>query len=265
MEKEIIHTFVVLAYKESEYLEDCVKSVLNQSYKSHVVLATTTDNKYIRDIAKRYSIEVIVGNHTNIGGDFDFAKNCVDSELVTIAHQDDLYDYDYAKTVIDEYKKHSDASIIFTNYYEIKANDKVYKNTNLKIKRILLSPLKMKRLSGFKFVKRLTLRFGNAICCPAVTFVNKNCPDKVFEADYKANIDWVAWEKLSKNTGKFIYNNKCLMGHRISLDSTTTDIINQGIRTNEDYELLCKFWPKRLARFINKFYRKAERSNKIKK
>ena len=51
------------------------------------------------------------------------------------------------------------------------------------------------------------------------------------------------------------------MGHRISTESTTTDIINQGIRTNEDYEMLCKFWPKIIARLINKQYKKAEISN----
>jgi len=46
------HTFVVLAYKESQYLEECIMSVINQKYKSEVVIATTTDNKYIRNIAK---------------------------------------------------------------------------------------------------------------------------------------------------------------------------------------------------------------------
>ena len=73
--KEAIHTFVVLAYKESEYLEECIKSVTNQKYKSKVVIATTTNNKYIRDLSEKYKLDVVVGNHTNIGGDFDFAKN----------------------------------------------------------------------------------------------------------------------------------------------------------------------------------------------
>ena len=46
MEKSI-HTFVVLAYKESKYLENCIKSVLNQKYKSNVIISTSTPNKYI--------------------------------------------------------------------------------------------------------------------------------------------------------------------------------------------------------------------------
>ena len=261
----MIHTFVILAYKESEYLESCINSVINQSVKSKIVIATTTDNKFIRKMASKYKIDVIVGNHTNIGGDFDFAVNCGKTDLVTVAHQDDLYDNKYAEIVIDEYNKNKKASIIFTDYYEIRNNEKVYKNRNLKIKRILLSPLKLKKLSGFKFIKRLVLRFGNSICCPAVTFVKRNCPKKIFLCELTCDVDWYAWEKLSKLKGKFIFNKQCLMGHRISLESTTTDIINQGIRTKEDYQILCKFWPKWIAKKINKFYKNAEKSNQISK
>lgn len=260
-----IHTFVVLAYKESKYLEDCIKSVLNQSYKSKVVIATTTDNKFIRNLAKKYNLEVIVGEHTNIGGDFDFAVQCGKTKLVTVAHQDDLYDYNYSKEVVSQYTKYNDASIIFTDYYEIRKNEKVYSNTNLKIKRILLLPLKLKFLSKFKFIKRLILRFGNSICCPAVTFVKSNCPKKIFVSDYKCDVDWFAWEKLSKLNGRFIYIKCKLMGHRISEETTTTDIINSGIRTKEDFEIYCKFWPKWFAKIINKLYKNSEKSNVIKK
>ena len=115
---DALHTFVILAYKESIYLEECIKSVINQSYNSEVVIATTTDNKYIRDLAQKYKLEVVVGKHTNIGGDFDFAVSCGKTALVTVAHQDDLYDYEYAKTIVDEYLKYADSTIIFTDYYK---------------------------------------------------------------------------------------------------------------------------------------------------
>lgn len=264
MDTNKIHSFVVLAYKESPYLEDCIKSVLNQSIKSNVIIATTTDNKYIRNIAKKYSLEVIVGKHTTIGGDFDFARTAVDSELVTIAHQDDIYDYTYAENVIDQYKKHKNAIIIFSDYYEIRNENKVYSNKNLKIKRLLLFPIRISILSGLKIFKRLIISFGCSICCPAVTFVNKNCPKEVFTSNFKSNCDWYAWEKLSKRKGNFIFIPKKLMGHRIDESSTTTDIINEGIRTKEDFEMLKKFWPSKIAIIINKYYKNAEKSNNIK-
>lgn len=257
-----MHTFVVLAYKESKYLEECVKSVLNQSLKTNVVIATSTPNDYIYKIAKKYNLDVIVNDGPKgIGYDFDFAVNCVDTELVTVAHQDDVYDYDYAKSVVDVYKKNKSSIIIFTDYYEIKNNGKVLSNKNLKIKRVLLSPLRLKFWNSLKIVKRMVLAFGCSICCPAVTFVKKNVDDVIFACDLKCDVDWNAWEKLSKKKGKFSFIHNKLMGHRVHDDSTTTEIIKDNIRTSEDYEILCRFWPKFIAKFINKFYKKSEDSN----
>ena len=86
------HTFVVLAYKESKFLEDCIKSVLNQTVETNVVIATSTPNDYIKKLAKKYSLKVIVNKGKNgIGPDFDFALHATKSELITIAHQDDIY------------------------------------------------------------------------------------------------------------------------------------------------------------------------------
>ncbi len=261
-----LHTFVVLAYKESDKLEECIKSVLNQSKKTNVVIATSTPNKHIDKLAKKYKLEIKKNPNPGkgIGYDFDFASNCVDSELITIAHQDDIYEKEYAEKVIEMYKKFPKATIIFTDYYEIKENKKEYTNTNLKIKRILLFPLRFNRISKFKFIKRSALRFGTAIGCPAVTFVTKNVPEDKFKCELKSNVDWYAWEKLSKLKGNFIYIKEKLMGHRISEETTTTAIINDGIRTKEDLIMFKKFWPTPIAKLINKFYSLAEKNNSSK-
>ena len=261
---KILHTFVVLAYKESPYLEECLKSVSNQEYKSKVIIATTTDNEYIRNLAKKYKVDVVVGKHNNIGGDFDFAVQTGKTELVTVAHQDDVYNANYSKRMVDLYLKYPDANILFSDYYEIRKKEKVSNNTNLKIKRIMLFPLRCHNISKLKFVKRWGIRFGNAICCPAVTFVVKNCPKEIFTSDYQCNVDWFAWEKLSKLKGRFIYEKKVLMGHRISLESTTTDIIRNGIRTKEDYSIYCKFWSKGIAKLFTRAYMNSEKSNQLK-
>ena len=262
MDRKQLHTFVVLAYKESPYLEACIKSVL-QNQSSQIMIATTTDNKFIRNLAKKYDIKVITGKHTNIGGDFDFAVNTANTPLVTVAHQDDIYEKNFVKQVINQYQSHPDATIIFTDYFEIRNNKRIYRNTNLKIKRILLLPLALKNVAKSQFLKRSALRFGNAICCPSVTFVKPNCPKKIFYSKLKCNIDWQGWERLSKRKGKFIYIPRPLMGHRISEMSTTTDIINQGIRTKEDFELFQLFWPKFIARILTKAYKQSEKSNTL--
>ena len=258
-----LHTFVILAYKESPYLEECLNSILSQNQKSSVIIATTTPNSFIKNLAKKYHIQVVEGAHTTIGGDFDFAIHSGNTPLVTIAHQDDIYEKNYLEKIIEAYQKHPNSSIIFTDYFEIRGKKRIYKNALLKIKHLLLIPIRIKKSLKHRHFKRHILRFGNSICCPAVTFVVKNCPKDIFKSDFKCNCDWYAWEKLSKHQGAFTYIHQPLMGHRISEDSTTTDIINQGIRTKEDYKIFKRFWPTPIAKALTKFYQKSEKSNKL--
>ena len=263
--KNNIHTFVVLAYKNSKYLEDCIKSVLNQEVKTNVLIATSTPNDHITKIAKKYDLEIKVNNNKKgIGYDFDFAVNAADTKLVTVAHQDDIYDKNYSKEIIDAYNKQNKSIIIFPHYYEIRNDINTYKNLNLNIKKVLLFLLNFHKISNRKFIKKSALRFGDAISCPAVTFVKDNVPKEIFSSDLKCNIDWYAWEKLSKLDGYFYYINKPLMGHRIYGESTTSEIINDNKRTIEDYEILCKFWPKLIAKIIAKLYSNSEKSNNVK-
>ena len=260
-----MHTYVVLAYKESSYLEECIKSVLNQKYPSKVVIATSTPNDYIQNMADKYSLEVMINPNPGkgIGYDFDFAVSCGKTKLTTVAHQDDIYDYDYSDKIVKAYQKYPDSLIVFSDYYEIRDTGKVHSNTNLKIKRILLLPMRIKSLAKTKFGKRLSLRFGNAICCPAVTFVKDNIKtDDIFKCDFVCDVDWYAWEKLSKRKGKFTFVNECLMGHRIHEESTTTKIIGENVRTKEDLIMFNKFWPTWFSKLINRFYIAAEKSNR---
>ena len=109
-----LHTFVVLAYQKSPYLEKCIQSVLNQTTQDNVIIATSTPNSFIKNLAKKYHLEIYVNpEQKGIGYDFDFATNCVNSTLVTVAHQDDIYAPKYAAAVIDAYRKYPSSSLIF--------------------------------------------------------------------------------------------------------------------------------------------------------
>ena len=261
---KILHTFVIPAYKESPYLEDCIKSVLNQKYKSNVIICTSTPNKYIENMAKKYNIKVVINKgKRGIGYDFDFAVRCSKTDLVTVAHQDDIYDYNYSYEIVKKYEKDLKISIIFTDYYEIKNNEIDKSNTNLRIKRFLLFPFKFGNGKS-KLKKRWCLRFGNAICCPSVCFNKKIVKLPIFACDMKCDIDWYAWEKLSKQQGHFAFCSKLLMGHRVHEESTTTEIIKDNIRTKEDLEIFKKFWPEWIAKIINNFYVKSEKNNEVK-
>ena len=262
------HTFVVLAYKESRYLEKCIQSVLNQSYKSNVVIATSTPNKYISQLADKYNLKIITRANglPGIGYDFEFARKCVDSCLVTIAHQDDIYEKSYSQLIVNEYEKNKDALIIFSNYYEIKNDVKIRESKNLRVKNFLLSSLKVNflHINRFKFFKRNTIRFGNSICCPAVTFVNHNIKiNDIFITPMKSNVDWYAWENLSRQKGAFVFVNKQLMGHRVHSESETSKTIEANKRTIEDLEMFDKFWPHSFSVILSKLYKNSEKGNSL--
>lgn len=54
------HTFVVCAYKESPYLEECIRSLVAQTVRSNIEIYTSTPNEYIRNIGEKYHIPVYV-------------------------------------------------------------------------------------------------------------------------------------------------------------------------------------------------------------
>ena len=41
------HTFAICAYKESPYLEECIKSLKNQTIKSNILIATSTPKELL--------------------------------------------------------------------------------------------------------------------------------------------------------------------------------------------------------------------------
>lgn len=258
------HTYVLCAYKVSAFLEECVKSLLAQTVKSNILIATSTPNEHISAIAEKYDIPVYINDgEKGIGGDWNFAYSKALTPLITIAHQDDIYEPTYTEEMLSFVNRSKKPIIYFSGYGELRNEEKVYNNKNLKIKKLLLSPLKIKVFWKSKFVRRRILSLGNSICCPAVTYVADVVGPSPFTNDYLSNIDWQQWEILSRKKGSFVYNNKPLMCHRIHEESTTTEIIGDSKRTLEDYDIFCKFWPRWIAKIIAKAYSKSEKSNEV--
>ena len=258
------HTFIICAYKQSQYLEERICSIISQNKKSNVIIATSTPNKYIENLGKKYNIEVVVNNkQEGIAADWNFAYSICKTALVTLAHQDDIYGEKYTEEILKNINQSKQPLIAFSNYAELRGGLIIYRNKLLLVKRILLSPLKWSIFWNSIIVRRRVLSLGSAICCPSVTLVKNNLPSQVFSLGMKSNIDWEAWEKISRMKGAFVYCAEVLMCHRIHEESTTTDIIRGGERCKEDYMMFRKFWPNWFAVIWTKLYRYAEKNNKV--
>lgn len=256
------HTFIICAYKESQYLEECIKSVLNQNIKSNVIMSTSTPNDFISDLAKKYNIQLYVNNgEKGIGQDWNFGISNTQTDYVTIAHQDDIYKKNYLEEIVKQLDKGKDFAIAFTDYREIKNGKEIDLTINLKIKKVLLFPLRFFRKS--KFIRKRALSLGSSICCPSVTVNTKVTGKKPYRTELHCDLDWDTWDKMTQYKEGFLYIPKELMQHRIHEESETSNLIHNNVRLEEDLLMLKRYWPEPVARFIMKFYKKAINTNEI--
>lgn len=258
------HTFAICAYKESEFLEECIQSLKKQTLKSDILLVTSTPNEYISNLAQKYEIPVYVNEgEAGIVQDWNYAYKKADTDFVTITHQDDVYFENYAEHAVRGLEKARKPLIFFTDYAELRDGKRVTDNKLLKIKRMLLLPLRVKSFQKSRFIRRRILSLGSPICCPSVAFARKNLPETVFKPGFASDEDWEAWEFLSRFKGEFVYDKEILMGHRIHEESETSKILGNNARSKEDYIMFCKFWPKKIAKILTKWYSASEKSNEL--
>lgn len=258
------HTFAICAYKESPFLEDCILSLKNQTVQSRLLLSTATPNDHIRALAEKYDIPLIINTGIKgIGGDWNCAYDHTDTPLVTIAHQDDIYEPGYTQAMLDYVNRSKDPILYFSGYGELRGETKVYDNKILKIKKLMLLPLQPGMFWHSRFMRRMVLSMGCPICCPAVTMVKDCFGSTPFLHDYKAALDWQQWELQSRKNGSFVYNPEPLMCHRIHEGSATTEIIGDNKRSDEEYEMYRKFWIAPIAKLLTRLYSGSQSSNQL--
>jgi len=174
------HTFVICAYKESPYLEACIQSLQAQTVSSRILMVTSTPNPWIEKCSEKYGIPLEINTgEKGITQDWNFAYHKAKTEFITIAHQDDVYLPGYTEQILTRLKKAKKPLIAFTDYGELREGKVELHNQLLKIKRLMLFPLRGKIFSGSRFVRRRILSMGCPICCPSVTFARKNLPEKI--------------------------------------------------------------------------------------
>lgn len=257
------HTFAICAYGKSPYLRDCIESIKAQTYReSEVYLSTATPSAWLSHLAEEYDLPIYVNEGAHgIGEDWNFAYSKATGAFVTIAHQDDVYEAEYAATAVRMLEASRLPLIFFTNYGELRDGVPVDDNRLLRIKRRLLKPFLDPRAFGSVKARRRMLRMGSAICCPSVTLCRRNVPNPPFVTGMRSNLDWATWERLSRLPGEFIYAPQILMRHRIHGGSTTSKLIADRTRGAEDLEMLERFWPKPVARLIYVVYSHGMDSN----
>ena len=252
------HTFAICAYKESEYLKECIRSLIRQTYKSKIIMTTSTPNEKIKALSDQYRIPLFVRDgKSDIRDDWNFAYDSADTKWVTIAHQDDVYHKRYAERLREHVIDVEDAIAFVTDYLPLKDGRVGKRDVNSTIRHFLRSPIKNEKRSRSRFWKRAILSLGNSICCPSVSYNKEVLGDSFFTSKLKFNIDWDTFLKLAETEGAFVYLDEPLLYYRIHDGATSKDFIVNHTRETDDYYMFRKFWPKWIAALIMVFYRAA--------
>lgn len=252
-------TFVVCAYKECPYLEESIRALLAQTVSAKILISTSTPNEFIKNIADKYKIELRINPDKGQIKDYNFAMKQAETQLVMLAHQDEILHKTFVENVLNGLNYSKDPIIAFTNYIEMHNNIIDKKASMLvRIKRIMLIPMKFKFLSSSKLGKTIIQCFGDPITHPSVVCVAKKMPQTIFREEYSAAMDWDLWQRLIKQKGSFVYIDKILLYHRMNEDNQTNHLLRtSNERYENEYAILCRMWPKAVAKFILYFYQKA--------
>jgi Glycosyl transferase family 2 len=260
------HTFVIPVYRAAPNLAPLVESLRAQDgTQSEILLTTSTPSAELDAFASRQSLPLHVNpRRMDIASDWNFAFAAATTELVTLAHQDDLFGHSYVSRLNGALRAHPGAIMAFCDYSEHTPLGARPTNINLRIKRALRRRAFGRRecISDTRDKVRL-LSLGNPICCPSVMFNRSLLADFRFPAGFQTNLDWMAWLELARRPGGFAYVRAKLVSKGVHPGSETTATIANRARAREDRAIFDALWPRPVAAALSLFYRLGYRANQF--
>lgn len=269
-----IHAFVICAFGKSPYLENCIRSLLRQTAPSEIYIATSTPSEHIRRLARKYGLPLWVRQgESGIREDWLFAwrEGGKRKRLITIAHQDDCYCRDYAKTVLTMYERYPDMTVFCSDYVTLKTResrmaDGTYYPVQTRIcagdlvrlvKKLLRLPLRFRFYANRTWVKKSALIFGNSICCPSCTYNYSLIGDHMFDSGYSFALDWENLLSLAERPGRFVCVEEPLIAYRVHSGAATKKCIEDHRREADEASMFRRLWPDWMASLLMRFYKQS--------
>ena len=256
------HTFAVCAYGDSPYLESCIRSLVRQPGNPEIICCTSTPSQYIEETAWKYGVPLHVRDgESNIQDDWNFAYETAKGDLVTLAHQDDMYHKNYETALQKRAGEYPDMTVFFTDYATVKGTRLMNGKGLVEwVKTILRLPLINPDWNDREWLKKAALIFGNPVCCPSCTYNKKLLGETLFQSEFQYVLDWDTLWRLAGERGRFVCEERPLMYYRVHDGATTKQWIGDQRRTEEELAMFRKFWPEPAVQLIETFYRRAYRA-----
>lgn len=249
------HAFVVLAYERSPFLGACLASLQAQTLGSRLLVVTSTPNDHITEQARRCGAALMINpQRLGMAGDFNFGLRASGARLVTLVHQDDLYQPAFLERTLELFARRPDGALSFTGYREIDDAGRV-RRSKVSLANDLLTAATLGRteiVSGFR--SRLFLGLGCAIPCSSVTFDMDKLAGFSFSSDLSCCMDWDAWWRLRQDGRLFLRSPSRLVHRRYNGQTATSQAKREGRRQSEDLAILRAIWPPRIGELVHRVY-----------
>lgn len=236
------YSFIVPVYNDEKYLERCVKSLLNQTYKNFEVILIddgSTDSSYsimenIKAFSKDVDIFIYKQNNQGIGQTRNIGLSYATGDYIWFIDNDDWI-FSKSLELIDFFLKQNDVDILEIGFINPKQyiGDKAFCNTNLKLEKISQSDAIINEVD-YPWSKILSRKF--------LTTVNMNFPS-IFGEDTAEVNRWYAFTdriyKLKGSTLYAWYRNKNSFSHKVLTSfhmKTSLELLDILLTYSENYE-----------------------------
>ena len=227
-DKDSLISIVIPIYNAEKYLEECLNSIKNQTYKNiEVIMVNDGSKDNSETICKRFSEDDTRFRYfTKVNGGVSSARNLgldnVKGEYITFIDADDWIDENYLELLITTVKKyHSD--IVISSYKQFNNIDVFYLRAYTIQEKYLLNFEKMNRddfLTIFPKLMSANVSFNNAV---SKLFRKEFAKNLRFDTSIKYGEDLDFYFRLYLNVDCISYIEEPTYVYRIHGDSTTSN------------------------------------------
>ena len=227
-DKDSLISIVIPIYNAEKYLEECLNSIKNQTYKNIEVIMVNDGSKDDSEtICKRFSEDDARFRYfTKVNGGVSSARNLgldnVKGDYITFIDVDDWIAEKHLELLINSIKK-TNSDIGVSSYKEFNNKDTYYIRVYTKQEKNLLNFEKMNRdefLTLFPKLMSTNVCFNNAV---SKLFRKDLVKNLRFDTSIKYGEDLDFYFRLYLNVDSISYVNELTYVYRIHGDSTTSN------------------------------------------
>ena len=227
-DKDSLISIVIPIYNAEKYLEECLNSIKNQTYKNIEVIMVNDGSKDDSEtICKRFSEDDARFRYfTKVNGGVSSARNLgldnVKGDYITFIDADDWIAEKHLELLINSIKK-TNSDIGVSSYKEFNNKDTYYIRVYTKQEKNLLNFEKMNRdefLTLFPKLMSTNVCFNNAV---SKLFRKDLVKNLRFDTSIKYGEDLDFYFRLYMNVDSISYVNELTYVYRIHGDSTTSN------------------------------------------